>query len=683
MPSLDKIRNISIIAHIDAGKTSTTEGILYYSGLTHRIGSIDDGTTVMDYLPEERARGITIMASAATIPWRDCHFHLIDTPGHIDFTAEVERSLRVIDGAVVIFSAVEGVEAQSEKVWRQADGYGVPKIAFVNKMDRVGASFERTVGQIDEKFGKCALPLQLPLGAEDAFEGMIDVLTREQIHFQGERNAEILRAPLAPEQEARWQEAYDAMISVVSDHSDEVAELYLSEEAVPIELLKREIRRLTLARKVVPVFVGSAKKDMGVQPLCDGIVDYLPSPTDCEARKAFVVKTGEETEVAPSPNGDFTGFIFKVNASKTADLFFLRVYSGRLKTNATVTNSRTGEKVRARQIFRVYAKSTELVDEAVTGDIVGITGLKDCGIGDTLCDCKHPIAFDVIRFPEPVISMVVEPKSIKDKDRLDEALDLLCREDQTLQRSLSEDTKQRILSGMGELHLEISLKRLVDEFHLEIRCGEPRVAYRETIQGPTTEHVVFDKMLGDVHLSTAVTIAFRPMPRSGEMFEVTSSVKGGQQLPRALVQTAEHTLADALHTGGLSGYPLIFVHADLQDIQYVAELTTEGAVAGAVLEAVESALRRVGTVILEPLMHLEVTAPETSIGDISMYLQPRRAVIRDIVNQGTVRRLVCEVPLAEMFGFGKALPRLSGGRGSFTMEPSGYQELPASQAKEF
>ncbi|MBQ6471735.1 MAG: GTP-binding protein, partial [Victivallales bacterium] len=384
MPALDKIRNISIIAHIDAGKTSTTEGILYYSGLTHRIGSIDDGTTVMDFLPEERARGITIMASAATIPWRDCHFHLIDTPGHIDFTAEVERSLRVIDGVVVIFSAVEGVEAQSEKVWRQADNYSVPKIAFVNKMDRTGASFENTVAQIDEKFGACAVPLQLPLGAESEFCGMIDVLTREQLHFQGERNSEIVREPLTAEQETLWQPAYDKLVSSIADHSDEVAELYLSEEPVPLELLKRELRKLTIGRKLVPVLLGSAKRDMGVQPLCDAVIDYLPSPLDCAARSAIEVKSGETVEVKPSPNGDFTGFIFKVNASKTADLFFLRVYSGKLKTNATVTNSRTGEKVRARQIFRVYAKSTELIEEAVTGDIVGITGLKDCGIGDTL-----------------------------------------------------------------------------------------------------------------------------------------------------------------------------------------------------------------------------------------------------------------------------------------------------------
>ena len=670
---LDKIRNISIIAHIDAGKTSTTEGFLYFSGLTHRYGNIDDGTTVMDYLPEERQRGITIVAAAATIPWKGYDFHLIDTPGHIDFTAEVERSLRVIDGAVVIFSAVEGVEAQSEKVWRQADTYCLPKIAFINKMDRVGASFERTIAQIDEKFGDVALPMQLPIGLESGFEGMIDILTGETIHFSGDDNSELLRAPVDGEAKSLWEAARNELIEKVSNLSDELAELYLAEEPIPDELLKSEIRRLTQERKLVPVFMGSAKKNMGIQPLADAVIDFLPSPIDCPPRKAFFTKTDEETEIKPNPKGDFTGFIFKVNASKTADLFFLRVYSGTLKTNAVVTNSRTGEKVRARQIYQVYAKSTELIEEAHTGDIVGITGLKDCGIGDTLCDTRQPIAFDRITFPEPVISMVVEPKSIKDKDKLDESLAMLCREDQTLQQSVSEETHQRILSGMGELHLEINIKRLVDEFKLDIRCGEPRVAYRETIKAPSTEKVVFDKMLGDLHLATEVEIEFAPMEMGGQMFDVSVAMRD-QNMPRAIIQTAERTLVAALHTGGLNGYPLIYVAAKLKSIKYLPDLTTEGAVAGAVMQAVNQMLAKVGTNILEPLMHLEITAPEESVGEITMYMQPRRAIIRDIANVGSARKVICEVPLAEMFGFGKALPRLTGGRGSFTMEPSGYQQ---------
>ena len=684
MSSLENVRNISIIAHIDAGKTSTTEGILYYSGLSHRYGNIDDGTTVMDYLPEERARGITIIASAATIPWKNYSFHLIDTPGHIDFTAEVERSLRVIDGAVVIFSAVEGVEAQSEKVWRQAASYSVPKIAFVNKMDRVGASFERTVAEINEKFGDCALPMQLPIGVEDGFEGMIDILSGKALHFQGERNREIVEAELTEEQKAQWQEGWNALIEKVSAYSDPVTELYLDEKEIPTSLLKSEIRRLTLEQKLVPVYCGTAKKSLGIQPLCDAVIDYLPSPLDCAARKAFSTKNEEEVEIAPNPSGDFTGFIFKVIASKTADIFFVRVYSGKLKTNDTVLNTRTGQKVRARQLFRIYAKSTELIEEAETGEIVGITGLKDCGIGDTLCGGKLAVAFAPIVFPEPVISMVVEPKSSKDKDKLDEALEMLCREDQTLRRSISDDTKQRMLSGMGELHLEINLKRLMDEFHLEIRCGEPRVAYRETIGTTVQESVVFDRMLGEVHLLAEVTVELAPLPRGGAMYEVRNAIKpapGGAMPPKAIVQAAEHTLGDALRTGGLKGYPLIYLAATLKQLKYTPDLTTEGAVAGAVLQAVDQALARAGTMILEPVMHLEVVAPVDCMGEITMYLQQRRAVIRDMVNLDPVRKMICEVPLAEMFGFGKALPKLSGGRGSFTMEPSGYQELPANLAQ--
>jgi elongation factor G len=676
---ISNIRNISIIAHIDAGKTSTTEGILYYSGLSHRYGSIDDGTAVMDFLPEERARGITIAAAAANVPWKDCSIHLIDTPGHIDFTAEVERSLRVIDGAVVVFSAVEGVEAQSEKVWRQADTYGVPKIAFINKMDRIGASFVDVVSQINDKFSDCALPLQIPLGSEDAFCGLIDVLTAEQVHFSGERNADILREPLTADQQEPWQEAYNHVIERVADFSDEIAELFLAEEAVPLELLRREIRRLTLARQVVPVFVGSAKKSIGVQLLMDGILDYLPSPLEM-SYKAYDVKTEEEVTITSDPKAPFTGFIFKVNASSTADLFFIRVYSGVLKANANVFNTRSGDRVRARQLYRIYAKSTEQVDEVGPGEIVGVTGLKDCGIGDTLCGARPLLAFDKIGFPDPVISMVVEPKFSRDKDRLDEVLDLLCREDQTLCHSKAEDTGQRLLSGMGELHLEVNLKRVTTDFNVEIRCGEPRVAYRETIKDETVQTVEFERTFGETLLTAGIKVAFRPLPHGAEVFSITSAVRD-PAVPKAFIAAAERALRDGLRTGGLNGYPMIYVAAEILEVKFSPESTTEGAVAGAALQAIDQALTQVGTVVLEPLMHLEVVCPEDTVGEISMYLQPRRAVIRDIAVLGNVKKIICEVPLAEMFGFGKALPQLSGGRGTFSMEPSGYQELPADAAR--
>ncbi len=671
---LSKIRNLGIIAHIDAGKTSTTEGLLFFSGLTHRYGNIDEGTTVMDFLPDERARGITIMAAAAVIPWGDYEYHLIDTPGHIDFTAEVERSLRAIDGAVVIFSAVEGVEAQSEKVWHQADGYGVPKIAFVNKMDRIGASFSRTCQNIDEKFGGVALAMQYPDGEESEFRGMVDLLTMEYLQFQGERRETVARMAVPENLQEEAAAAREALIERVADHSDEVASLFLEGEEVPLDLLKREIRRLTLARQLVPVFLGSAKRELGIQPLADAIGAYLPSPQDIAEYPGTDRRTGKECVVHADPKEAFSGFIFKINASNTADLFFLRIYSGSLHPNDQLINARTGEKVRAKQLYRIYAKATEQIQEAGPGDIVGLTGLKDCGIGDTLCAPQRVLSFGGILFPEPVISMVVEPKFSKDKDKLDDALKLLCREDQTLRRSTAEETGQRVVSGMGELHLEVSLKRVSTDFGVDIRTGEPRVAYRETILQPTTVHTVFNKTIGDAVFYAEVTIDFAPGDRNGEPFEIRDKTRGN--IPRALLEAATQALQDGLRTGGLQGYPMIFVEADLKELVFSQETTTPGAVAGAVNEAITQGLQQAGTVILEPLMKLEVLAPEETVGEISMYLQPRRAIISDMLQVGTMRKIICHVPLAEMFGFGKALPRLSGGRGSFSLEPSGYQEKP-------
>lgn len=672
MSELSNIRNLGIIAHIDAGKTSTTEGLLFFSGLTHRYGNIDEGTTVMDFLPDERARGITIMAAAAVIPWGSYEYHLIDTPGHIDFTAEVERSLRAIDGAVVIFSAVEGVEAQSEKVWHQADGYGVPKIAFVNKMDRIGASYSRTCQEIDEKFGGVALPMQFPDGEESDFHGMVDLLAMEYLQFTGDRHEVVQRIPVPEELRKDAEAAREALLEKLSDHSDEIANLFLEGAEIPLELLHGEIRRLTLSRKLVPVFLGSAKREIGVQPLADAIGLYLPSPVDVKEYPAVDRRTGKETAVHADSKEPFAGFIFKINASNTADLFFLRIYSGTLHGNDQLVNARTGEKVRAKQLYRIYAKSTEQIQEAGPGDIVGLTGLKDCGIGDTLCAPQRVLSFGGIAFPEPVISMVVEPKFSKDKDKLDDALNLLCREDQTLRRSTAEETGQRVVSGMGELHLEVSLKRVSTDFGVDIRTGEPRVAYRETLLKPATIHAVFNKTIGDAVFYAEVTVDFSPMERTGEPFEITDETRG--VIPRALTDAALQALGDGLKTGGLQGYPMIFVKASLKDLKFAQETTTPGAVAGAVNDAITQAFQQAGTVVLEPVMKLEVLAPEDTVGEISMYLQPRRAIISDMVQVGTMRKIICQVPLAEMFGFGKALPRLSGGRGSFSLEPSGYQE---------
>jgi len=675
------IRNIGIIAHIDAGKPTTTEGILFYSGLTHRYGNIDDGTTVMDFLPEERARGITIVAAAATIPWRDHLIHLIDTPGHIDFTAEVERSLRVIDGAVIIFSGVEGVEAQSEKVWRQADKNSVPKIAFVNKLDRIGAAFSRVVGEINEKFGDCAVPLQQPVGIEDKFDRIVDLVTFECLSFAGEHKEQVRREPIPRDLQDEMMLAREAMIERLADECDEIAMLYLEGEDIKPNLIRQTVRRLTLARRIVPIFLGSGKMNTGIQPLMDAVINYLPSPADCDEIPAYSVRSQKSVLLHPDPKAPFAGFIFKVSASPTADLYFCRTYSGTLRSGATLVNSRTGQKVRPKQVFKIHAKSTETLQEVGPGDIVGLVGLRDCGIGDTLCEPRQVVAFEKIAFPEPVVSMAVEPRSSKDKGKLEETLALLCREDQTLSQTQDDDTGQRLLSGMGELHLEISLKRLTQDFNVEVRVGEPRVAYRETLRKEAMETVEFSRMIGETEVYAGMDVAFKPLPHGEEMFTITNAMRGAGAIPRQFVIAAEKALSDGLRTGGNHGYALIYLAAELTKLRIRPDRTTDGAVVAAALQAIDQAISHVGTKVLEPLMHLEILTPEETVGDITMYLQPRRAIIHDMTAVGRLKRISCKVPLAEMFGFGRALPRLTGGRGSFSMEPCGYQDIPKDVAE--
>lgn len=683
MDDIQKIRNIGIIAHIDAGKTTTTEGLLYYSGLSHRYGSIDDGTTIMDFLPEERTRGITIMAAAATLPWGEHLIHLIDTPGHIDFTAEVERSLRVMDGAVVVFSGVEGVEAQSEKVWRQADGYGVPKIAFINKLDRIGASFARVQSEINEKFGNCAVSVQAPVGIEEEFHAILDLVDEELITFSGENNAEVKREPIPQDLEEEANALREEMIERLADASDAIAMAYLEGDTLDSDTLKSEIRRLTILREIVPVLLGSGKKHIGIQPLGAAVIDYLPSPLDVGAVSAMPVRgrEGETVDLLPDPEKPFAGLIFKVTASSTSDLFYMRTYTGTLKANSQLVNARTGAKVRAKQVFKIYAKSTEAMEEVGPGDIVGLVGLKNCSIGDTLCEPRQVVTLEQIKFPEPVISMAVEPRLSKDKDKLDEALSMLCREDQTFGVTRDEDTGQRLVSGMGELHLEINVKRLAEQFGLNVRVGEPRVAYRETFCGQTTERVVFERAIGETELYAEVEVAFKPLSRGEELFSVENRLRGAKAIPKALVACAEKALADGLRTGGNHGYPLIYLSAQLNDLKVQTGKTTEGAIVGAVLQSIDQAINRVGTTVLEPVMRLEILGPEETVGEVSMYLQPRRAIIHNIVLVNEARKITVEVPLGEMFGFGKSLPRLTGGRGSFSMEPCGYQEVPADVAK--
>jgi elongation factor G len=675
---LDSIRNIGIIAHIDAGKTTLTERFLYYSGKTHRIGDIDSGNTVMDYLDEERNRGITIVAAAASFQWTNDNatklIHLIDTPGHIDFTAEVERSIRVSDGAVVIFSGVEGVEAQSEKVWRQSDRYHVPKIAFVNKLDRVGASFGRTLEEIKNKFTNIeVVPLQIPIGIESSLAGIIDLVLMKSLYFEKEDGSEVVFKDIPSEMQDEAKSAREEMLSAIADFSDEIVDLFLEEKEIPTELLKKEIRKAVLERKLCPVFAGSAKKNMGVQPVLNAINEYLPSPDDANTYKAHNPKTGEEIDVHVDDPA-FSGLIFKIVASGSADLLYMRTYSGKLSLNDTVINPRTNDKIRIKRMLRLYSKNVEPIEEVGPGDIVGLIGPQNVKTGDTLCAVNRPLLLEKISFPEPVISIAIEPKSNKDKDRLASSLELLCREDPTLQLKIHENTGQQILSGMGELHLEINSNRIKDEFKVEVRCGAPQVAFRETLKESCKITGIFDKTLGDHEYYAEVDFELESAPRLECGLEAIAEIKGKGNIPASWISSAEEALDSGLRTGGNWGYPLIYIRGIIKDIRGTKEKTTESAVAGAVLDGIYQAISK-GTVLLEPLMDLDIIAPEETVGEITGYLQARRAVIHGIENLPDIKRLSCEVPLAEMFGFSKALPKLSGGRAGFSMEPCGYQEI--------
>jgi len=674
--NLAAIRNIGIIAHIDAGKTTLSERFLYYTGKTHRIGDVDSGNTVMDYLDEERNRGITIVAAAASFNWRtdgtDYLIHLIDTPGHIDFTAEVERSIRVIDGSVVIFSAVEGVEAQSEKVWRQSDRYHVPKIAFVNKMDRTGA-----LDEIREKFtAVTVVPVQLPIGAEGSFSGVVDLIKMKTLQFTGEDGSEVVHNEISAELMQSAAKYREEMLSLLAEHSDVIADFYLNGREIPEDVMRMELRKLLIANKVCPVFVGAAKKNIGVQPLLDAVTAYLPGPEDVPDFPAEDTRTGKHIHV--NINDDFfSGLIFKIVAGGSADLLYLRTYSGKLSVNDTLLNARTGEKVRVKRILRLYAKNVEAIDEIGPGDIVGITGPQDVRTGDTLCDVRKHLLLEKITFPEPVLSIALEPKSIRDKDKLANCLAILCREDPTLHTSIHENTGQMILAGMGELHLEINTNRIKREFNIEAKFGAPRVAFRETLKELCKVTGVFDKVLGETELFAEVDFILEPVNKLEKGIEVTSLVKHKNMVPHAWIKAAEDALNNGLRTGGNWGYPLINIKAVLNDVRGTSEKTTENAIAGAVLDGLQKAIS-LGTILLEPVMKLEIISPEESVGEITGYLQAKRAVIEGLESINGVRKLDCEVPLAEMFGFSKALPKLSGGRAGFSMEPCGYQEISQS-----
>ncbi|MEA2013307.1 MAG: elongation factor G [Verrucomicrobiota bacterium] len=675
MQNLEEIRNLGIIAHIDAGKTTTSERMLYYSGLTHSIGSIDDGTTILDYLDEEKERGITIVSAAASIPWKEHLIHLIDTPGHIDFTAEVERSLRIIDGAIVIFSAVEGVESQSEKVWHQANKYNVPRIVFINKMDRMGASFSRVLREINETFQDCALPLQIPDGSEGSFHGIIDLIEMKYHRYKEEKSADALEEIIEIPENLREkaEDARESMIEKLANYSDTITSLYLEEKPITTEIIKKEITKQTIKKNLYPVFTGSAKNSIGIKAIMDAVIDYLPSPLETKPPNAKTIKNNASITIMPDETQPFIGVIFKVVASTTTTLYYLRTYSGIIKPNSIVYNPRTGEKLKIKRLLRLYAENIQSVEQAGPGDIIGIIGPRNIATGDTLCEPNKQVVFEEMIFPEPVISVAVEPKLSKDKDKMGKVLNLVCLEDPTLNLKKDRETGQHILSGMGELHLEITEHKIKNEFNLDLKIGKPRVALRETPITKITAKAQFHKLMGETELWAEVTIKITPYKDEEQHIIIKNHLKENGPVTKQFIKAATKALKDGLNTGGLLGYPLIYLKAELLELEANSN-TTEEAVTAAVMTALNDALKKSDTKILEPIMELEINAPSNTVGEISNFLQSKNALIHAMRDEGMLKRINCIVSLSEMFGFSKALPKLSGGRATFTMIPKGYKE---------
>jgi elongation factor G len=694
---IDAIRNIGIVAHIDAGKTTLTERLLFFTKTSHRLGEVDRGTTTTDFDPEEQERGITIYSAAVTFRWQDVTVNLIDTPGHVDFTAEVERSLRVLDGAVVVFSAREGVEAQSETVWRQADRYGVPRIALVNKLDREGADFHGTVRQIERRLAARPLVLQLPLGlgpphVKDPFRGLVDLVDMELLTFTpkdealagGAGTATVHRGPIPEEVREVADDYRDRLVSTLFDFSDELAELALSEAPIPAELMRKAIRQATLDRQVVPVFGGSALDCIGIQPVLDAVARYLPSPADVPPVEGVdpTKKTPVTLTRAPDPGAPFCGLVFKILAEKHGDLAFVRVYSGTLKAGSRAWNPLKQKKENIAQLWHVQADRREQVPEASAGDIVGVIGPRGSTTGDTLCDAAAPIVLESIAFPETVISMAIEPETSLERKKLSEALDLLKRQDPTFRSSESEETGQTLISGMGELHLEVIRHRLERDFGLRCRVHKPRVSYKETLGRAARVSATINRLVGGQTLQATVTLAGEPVgDQGGVTVEQGWFPEADAQAHLAALMT--ESVRESAERGGLKGCPLWAARLVVLESPIPDPPPSDVAVRMAAAEAVDRLLGEAGTVLLEPLMRVEVSVPEEHLGDVINDLQQRRAIITDTEIRSGVTVLTAEAPLASMFGYSQAVRSVSQGRASFTMAPLRYGPASPEAAEAF
>ena len=674
---LEQIRNIGIIAHIDAGKTTVTERILYYTGHTYKIGDVDEGTAVMDWMEQERQRGITITAAATTCDWREHRINIIDTPGHVDFTAEVERSLRVLDGGVVVFDGVAGVEAQSETVWRQADKYHVPRICFINKMDRVGANLKRTLAMIEERLHATPLLIQLPLDSESLFSGIIDLIENKAWSFDKNPDSEPIEVAIPETKRAMCTEFRQALIEKLAEYDDEVMVAYIEGKNLTVSELKLAVRRVTLAVKAVPILCGSALKNKGIQPLLDAIVGYLPSPLDMPPVRAVDVKKGIEVPRPAKDEAPFSALAFKVVSDPfVGRLVYLRVYSGRMRAGAQVFNSTRGQRERIGRLLLMHANRREEIDVADTGAIVATLGLKNTFTGDTLCDAASQVLLESIRFPEPVISVAIEPKTRIDQDKMVEALQRLADEDPTFKITYNQETGQTVISGMGELHLEVILSRLFSEFKVGANVGKPRVAYRETITIPVKAEGRFVRQSGGRGQYGHVRIEIEPLERGGG-FQFIDRIKGGV-LPKSFILAAGAGIKETTDTGVFAGYPLVDIKVTLYDGSHHEVDSSELAFKIAGSMALKDGVAKARPILLEPIMKLEVISPGQFLGDLTGDITARRGRIEAIETQyAEMCTIRCLIPLAETFGYATSLRSLTQGRANYSMEFHCYQELPA------
>jgi elongation factor G len=681
---LSKLRNIGIMAHIDAGKTTTTERILYYTGRTHKMGEVHEGAAVMDWMEQEQERGITITSAATACEWEGHRVNIIDTPGHVDFTVEVERSLRVLDGAIALFDSVAGVEPQSETVWRQADKYRVPRIAYINKMDRVGADFENAVKTMRDRLGAHPLPIQLPIGRESGFSGVVDLVCDRALVWKDELGTEWEEAPIPDDLADDAHEARTHLIEACADYDDELMEAYLAEEEISPDRIKAALRQATLDIKVTPVMCGSSFKNKGVQPLLDAVIDYLPSPLDVPAVVGAEPSSDEEGKHAERPADDgapFAALAFKIMADPyVRKLTYFRVYSGALKTGSKILNASTGRSERIGRILEMHANHREERDEIQAGDIVAGVGLKQTSTGDTLCDPAHPIVLETIEFPEPVISVSIEPKTKVDQEKLGSSLARLAEEDPTFQVRSDEETGQTLISGMGELHLEVIVDRLLREFKVDANVGRPQVAYRETIRQPATKvEGRFVRQTGGRGQYGHAVINIEPAP--GEGFDFVNKIKGGA-IPTEFIPAVEQGVEEALESGVKAGYPMVDVRVTLVDGSYHDVDSSEMAFKVAGSMALRDAARRAKPVLLEPIMAVEVVTPEEFMGDVIGDLNRRRGRIEGMEPRGNAQVVRAFVPLSEMFGYATDLRSQTQGRATYTMQFERYDEVPANVAEE-